>query len=63
MDNFPILKADVIDLEFSLPTKNGEIDFEFMETFIQAQKKMSIQKVIAWRDQEIAITKKIVQQH
>lgn len=28
----------------------GEIDFEFMENFIQAQKKLSIKSIIDWKD-------------
>ena len=36
-----------------LPVKNKEdIDFSFMETFISAQKKLIIQKLSCWLEQQ-----------
>lgn len=36
-----------------LPIKpNGEIDYDFMETFISAQKKLVAQKVVRWLEQQ-----------
>ena len=38
---------------FSLPiSPQGEIDFDFMEAFISAQKKLVVQKVIRWLKQQ-----------
>ena len=42
-----------------LPLKNGEIDFEFMETFISAIKKMAIKDVVLYSDQKIAATRAV----
>lgn len=36
-----------------LPAKpNGDIDYDFMENFISAQKKLVAQKVIRWLKQQ-----------
>ena len=36
-----------------LPTKpNGEINYDFMESFISAQKKLVAQKVVRWLEQQ-----------
>lgn len=44
----------------TLPVKkNGEIDFEFMDSFMQIQKKMSISDVVDWKDKIISTIKKI----
>ena len=48
----------------SLPvTPSGEIDFALMETFIRAIMKKSITDVVAWKDREIATTRKVVDGH
>lgn len=48
-------------LEIKLPiTSFGSIDYKFMETYIRAIEKLTIQRVKDWRDKEIATTKKIV---
>ena len=40
-------------LEISLPiTAQGNIDYDFMETFISAQKKLVAQKVVRWLEQQ-----------
>ena len=43
-----------------LPTKNGKIDFEFMETYISAITKLAIKDVVKYADKRIVATKKIV---
>lgn len=50
------VKVDKINLPI---TPSGEIDYMFMETYIRAQEKLAIQRVIDWRDKEIATTKNI----
>lgn len=48
-------------MNISLPcTKNGKIDYEFMETYIKAIEKKVIQNVIRWKDKEIEKTKEVV---
>ncbi|MFD0965484.1 restriction endonuclease subunit S [Seminibacterium arietis] len=44
----------------NLPTKNGQIDFEFMETFIKAIQKLIIADVVKWTDKKIAKTKEVI---
>ncbi len=41
---------------------NKEIDFEFMDAFIQIQKKLSIRDVVDWKDKIIATTKECITQ-
>ena len=43
-----------------LPTKDGKIDFEYMETYIQAIKKMAIKDVVTYADKKIAATREII---
>ena len=50
-----VCKKDIL-----LPTKNGEIDFEYMETYIQAIKKMAIKDVVTYADMKIAATKEVI---
>lgn len=48
-------------LEISLPvTPSGEIDYHFMETYIRAIEKLTIQRVKDWRAKEISATNAIV---
>ena len=42
-----------------LPEKDGKIDFDFMETFISAIKKLAIQDVVLYSDQKIKATKAV----
>ena len=42
-------------------TSSGSIDYQFMETYIRAIEKLTIQRVKDWRDKEIAATKNIVE--
>lgn len=46
--------------KIELPVKDGEIDFEFMETFISAIQKLVIKDVVAYADNKIQATKHIV---
>lgn len=56
-----ISKAKIKKDKFFLPvTSTGEIDYQFMETYIRAIEKLSIQKVKDWRAKEIDTTKNIV---
>ena len=50
------IKSDKI----SLPIKNGEIDFEFMESFISAIQKLVIKDVVVYADRKIEATKAVV---
>lgn len=43
-----------------LPTINGEINFEFMDNFISAMKKLAIKDVVLYSDRKIAATKSVV---
>ena len=43
-----------------LPEKDGEIDFDFMETFIAAIKKIAIKDVVLYKDRKIEATKSVV---
>lgn len=57
--------ANVLDLKFSLPTKNGEIDFDFMETFItelEAQRVVELEAyllVTGLKDYELTKDEKL----
>lgn len=42
-----------------LPTKNGEIDFEFMENLISALQKMVIKEVVFYADRKIEATREV----
>lgn len=42
-------------------TSSGSIDYQFMETYIRAIEKLTIQRVKDWRDKEIATTKNIIE--
>lgn len=48
------------EMHIELPIINQDIDFDFIETFINAQQKLAIKSVIDWRDKEINISKKII---
>lgn len=43
-----------------LPTKDGEIDFEFMDRFISAIQKLSIKDVVLFTERKIKMTKNVV---
>ena len=43
-----------------LPEKDGEIDFDFMETFIAAIKKIAIKDVVLYKDRKSEATKSVV---
>ncbi len=44
-----------------LPVKKDKIDFDFMETFINAIKKLTLKNVAEYADKRIAATKKAIQ--
>lgn len=49
------------NVEISLPIKtDGTIDYNFITTFIKAQEKLSIKKVVEWKDSIISTTKKCI---
>lgn len=41
-------------------TSTGSIDYKFMETYIRAIEKLTIQRVLDWRAKEIATTKTVI---
>ena len=50
------VKKETIDLPV---TPSGEVDYHFMETYIRAIEKLTIQRVKDWRAKEISATKDI----
>lgn len=44
-----------------LPVKKDKIDFDFMETFINAIKKLTLKNVAEYADKRIAATKEVIQ--
>ena len=52
----------VKDKEIKVPVKNGKIDFELMENFISAMKKLAIKDVVIYADKKISATKSVVKQ-
>ena len=56
-----ISKAKIIKDKFNLPiTSTGSIDYKFMETYIRAIEKLTIQRVLDWRAKEIVTTNTVV---
>ena len=51
------IQKDIIKLPIN---DRNEIDFDFMETYISAIKKLTIKNVVDWRDKQINATKQIV---
>ncbi len=47
----------------NLPTKNGEIDYEFMEAVISGVQKLVIKGVVDYKDEVIKTTKNVVSQN
>ncbi len=43
-----------------LPTKDGKIDFEYMDTYITAIKKLAIKDVVLYTDEKISATKEVI---
>lgn len=43
-----------------LPTKDGKIDFEYMDTYITAIKKLAIKDVVLHADEKISTTKEVI---
>ena len=50
------IKKDILNLPV---TPSGDIDYHFMETYIRAIEKLTIQRVIDWRAKEISAAKDI----
>lgn len=49
------------NIEIEMPITNiGNIDYDFIETFINALQKLAIKNVVDWRDKEIKTTKKVI---
>ncbi|MDD7384846.1 MAG: restriction endonuclease subunit S [Actinomycetaceae bacterium] len=46
-----------------LPTKNDEIDFDFISTFITAIQKLVIKDVVDYADRKIAATRTVIKSH
>ena len=44
-----------------LPEKDGKIDFELMDRFISAMKKLAIKDVVMYSDRKINATKSVVE--
>ena len=56
-----ISKTKIVKDKINLPvTSSGSIDYKFMETYIRAIEKQTIQRVKDWRAKEIKTTKNIV---
>lgn len=43
-----------------LPTKGNRIDFDFMEIFINAIKKLTLKDIAEYADKRIAATKEVI---
>lgn len=43
-----------------LPTKDGKIDFEYMDTYITAIKKLAIKDVVLYTDEKISATREVI---
>ena len=56
--NFYAKDAD--ELFISLPTKNKQPDFAFIETYIIVTQKLVIKDVVYWKDKIIATTQCII---
>ncbi len=53
-------KETLKDDKIKLPTKNGEIDFDFMRVFIKAVEKEVIKGVVLWSEKRLNATKQII---
>ena len=50
-----------VDMVIKLPvTEDGNINFAFMDNFVQAQKKLAIKDVVDWKDKIIVMTKRVI---
>lgn len=52
----------VKDKKINVPVKDGKIDFELMEHFISAMKKLAIKDVVIYADKKISATKAVIKQ-
>lgn len=53
-------KKNFLNAEILLPTKNNKIDFDFIEIFIEAIKKIVIKDVVLYSNQKIKIGKNMM---
>ena len=49
-----------LDLKMWLPVKNGQPDYEYMESYISAVQKLIISDVVRYADDKIAVTKQFI---
>lgn len=49
-----------LKFKISLPTKNDQIDYDFMQNFIKAIEKLAIKDVVLWADKKITATKSVI---
>ena len=49
------------DFEFLLPTKNKQVDKNFMSDFIKVIEKIVIKDLVEWTDKKIAATKEVIE--
>lgn len=48
------------DFEISLPTRNNEIDFEFMEDFTRGVEKIVIKDLVIWNEKKMSAYRRLV---
>ncbi len=58
--NAKATKIGLKETQIQLPTKNGEVDYQFMSDFIRVVEKIVIKDVIEWTDRKISETKEFV---
>ncbi|MGX2982287.1 restriction endonuclease subunit S [Helicobacter sp. 23-1045] len=59
--SYTVSSAKLKALKIALPTMDGKIAFDFMETFISAVQKEAIKSVILWKQKRTNATKAIVE--
>ena len=53
--------SDAPGIVVNLPaTASGELDLNFMETYVKAQQKLTIKNVVEWREKYISETKRVI---
>ena len=53
--------SKIKSIEVHLPTtENGKPDLDFMELFIRAQQKLTIQNLTQWRTKNIELAKQVI---
>lgn len=51
----------VKDKYIKLPVKDGKVDYDYMDIFIRAIKKLVIKDVVIWADKKIEATKQVIE--